>query len=299
MKLNSLSYYFKEAFSGLVRNRLMTFASIVTVVACIFMMTFSYCIVANIQHILSQIENSIGIAAFLEDDLNADEVNALFEEVKEIDHIEMVTYVSPEEALNEFKEQWDMQEILDGFDEENNPLSKSFEIELDSIENQGSVIAELEKLDGIRNIRHAQSETEILLKVNNAVRFVGIGVMAILAVISVVIIFNTIKISVYTRRNEISIMKYVGATDWFIRWPFVLEGVVIGFTGAIIPMIISWFAYNKIINAIYSYLPFIKNIAEFIYAIDIFSLLLPMSLILGILLGVCGSVASIRKYLRV
>ena len=175
----------------------------------------------------------------------------------------------------------------------------SFKISLDGIEYQSSVLSELEKLDGINNIRHAQSETEVLLKLNKIIQITGILVIAILGIISVVIIMNTIKISVFTRRNEINIMKFVGATDWFIRWPFIIEGVLIGLIGAIIPIAIAWPAYGKAINMIYTYFPIIKNLATFRLGAEIFSVLLPIALVFGILLGTVGSVTSIRKYLKV
>ena len=192
-----------------------------------------------------------------------------------------------------------MDEILDGFEGENNPLSNSFEISIDDIQNQAEVIQKIETIQGVRKIRHALSETEVLLKINNVVRILGIVVIAALALISVVIIMNTIKISVYTRRNEINIMKYVGATDWFIRWPFVIEGIFIGLIGAAIPIAVSWFLYGKAVAALNTSIPVIQNLFTFRYSFDIFSVLLPWSLAAGVLLGVVGSVSSIRKYLRV
>lgn len=114
-----------------------------------------------------------------------------------------------------------------------------------------------------------------------------------------VIIVNTIKISVFTRKTEINIMKYVGATDWFIRWPFIIEGVLIGLLGALIPMLIAWPAYAKSISMIYDFFPIIKNMVTFRESSEIFSILLPFALIFGILLGVIGSVTSIRKHLKV
>lgn len=300
MKFSSIKYYFKEAFSGLLKNRLMTAASIATVAACIFIVTFSYCIISNLQYVLTQLEDSIGIAVFLNDDLSAEEINNINEQISAIDHVSQVIYISPDDALKELKKEWDEDgDILDGFDSETNPLSKSFEISLDGIEYQKDVLSKLQDMEGVRNIKHAQSETEILMKVNKGLSIVGIVVITILGIISVVIIMNTIKISVYTRRNEINIMKFVGATDWFIRWPFIIEGMLIGTIGSAIPMAVSWPIYGKAIEMIYNYVPIFKNMVKFKFSIDIFSVLLPVSLVAGILLGVIGSVSSIRKHLKV
>lgn len=299
MRPSSIKYYFKEGFTSLLRNRLMTVASIATVAACIFIMSFSYCVVSNLQYVLRQMEDSIGIAVFLNEELTSDDVERISDEIKAIPHVKQVIYTSPDDALTELQEEWSMDGILDGFSGENNPLSSSFEISLEGVEYQTDVTKALAAIDGIDNIRDAHTETEILLKVNNVMQVTGVVVIAILAVISVVIIMNTIKISVYTRRNEINIMKYVGATDWFIRWPFIIEGMLIGIIGSVIPMLISWPVYSKIIDILYTSLPVIKNMVSFRYSIDIFSVLIPVSIVSGILLGVIGSVTSIRKHLRV
>ncbi len=299
MRPSSIKYYFKEGFTSLLRNRLMTVASIATVAACIFIMSFSYCVVSNLQYVLRQMEDSIGIAVFLNEELTSDDVERISNEIKAIPHVKQVTYTSPDDALTELQDEWSMDGILDGFSGENNPLSSSFEISLEGVEYQTDVTKALTAIDGIDNVRDAHTETEILLKVNNVMQITGVLVIAILAVISVVIIMNTIKISVYTRRNEINIMKYVGATDWFIRWPFIIEGMLIGIIGSVIPMLISWPVYSKIVDILYTSLPVIKNMVSFRYSIDIFSVLIPVSIVSGILLGVIGSVTSIRKHLRV
>ena len=299
MKFSSLKYYIQEGFNGLLKNSLMSVASIATVAACIFIITVSSCIIANLHSMLTQIENNIGIVVFLDDDVDSEKINEVSDAINATEHVETVTYISPQEALDGLKEEWDAAEILDGFDGENNPLSHSFEISIDNIENQQSVIDALSQIDGIRNIRNAQSETQILLRLNRVVGVVGIVGMIILAAISVVIITNTIKISVYNRRTEINIMKYVGATDWFIRWPFVVEGVIIGILGAFIPLAISWPLYDKCVSMANEHFAFIANIASFLGGYEIFSKLVPLGFLAGILLGVIGSITSIRKHLNV
>lgn len=299
MKPRSIKYYFREGVTSLFRNRLMTVASVATVAACIFIVSLSYCLISNLSGILSQIEDNIGVVAFLEDDIDSEAVNEIRDEITGLEHVTMATYISPEEALEDLKAEWEADDILKGFDENNNPLSHSFEISLDSIENQTEVIGKLEGITGVRNILHAKTETEVLISLNNGISIVGIVIVIILAVISVVIIMNTIKISVYTRKNEINIMKFVGATDWFIRWPFIIEGTLIGILGAAIPMAISWPLYNKVVSVIYENFEVIKNIATLLDGATIFAKLIPASILVGILLGVFGSASSIRKHLRV
>ncbi len=298
MKFRSIKYFFSEAFSGVIRNRLMSVASIGTVAACIFMIIISYCALTNVNYMLTQIEESIGISIFLEDDADADTVLALNDQLVTMEYVDSVRYISSEEALDEMKQSWDAEDILSGFDETNNPLTGSFEVNLTDISHQSEVVEKIEQLDGVRKIRSSETETEFLVKLSHFLRIFGGVLILALAAISVVII-NTIKLSVFTRRTEISIMKYVGATDWFIRWPFIIEGIIIGIVGASIPIIIAWPLYNKLISIIYEQIPMIHSIVSFRFGIDIFSILLPVALIFGALLGVLGSNISLRKHLNV
>lgn len=299
MKFRSIKYFFSEAFSGVIRNRLMSVASIGTVAACIFMIIISYCALTNVNYMLTQIEESIGISIFLEDDADADTVLALNDQLVMMEYVDSVRYISSEEALDEMKQSWDAEDILSGFDETNNPLTGSFEVNLTDISHQSEVVEKIEQLDGVRKIRSSETETEFLVKLSHFLRIFGGVLILALAAISVVIITNTIKLSVFTRRTEISIMKYVGATDWFIRWPFIIEGIIIGIVGASIPIIIAWPLYNKLISIIYEQIPMIHSIVSFRFGIDIFSILLPVALIFGALLGVLGSNISLRKHLNV
>ena len=299
MKFRSIKYFFSEAFSGVIRNRLMSVASIGTVAACIFMIIISYCALTNVNYMLTQIEESIGISIFLEDDADADTVLALNDQLVTMEYVDSVRYISSEEALDEMKQSWDAEDILSGFDETNNPLTGSFEVNLTDISHQSEVVEKIEQLDGVRKIRSSETETEFLVKLSHFLRIFGGVLILALAAISVVIITNTIKLSVFTRRTEISIMKYVGATDWFIRWPFIIEGIIIGIVGASIPIIIAWPLYNKLISIVYEQIPMIHSIVSFRFGIDIFSILLPVALIFGALLGVLGSNISLRKHLNV
>ena len=299
MKPSTIKYFFRESFSGLKKNMLMTMASVVAVAACISILSFSYCVGSNLQYMLDQMEDSIGISVFLKGELTGEEIEKMKEEIGQIDHVEGVEYISPADALDDLKQDWGAEEdIFIGLDEENNPLSHSFQISLDKIENQNGVLTALENVDGIDNVRHGQTETELLMKANKIFSAASVVVMVLLGVISIMIIMNTIRISVVNRRIEINIMKYVGATDWFIRWPFIIEGIIIGLIGAVVPLVIGFPIYAKITSAIFEYLPMITFI-QFRLTGDVFGFLFPFGILFGIALGVIGSVTSIRKHLRV
>ena len=299
MKPSTIKYFFRESFSGLKKNMLMTMASMVAVAACISILSFSYCVGSNLQYMLDQMEDSIGISVFLKGELTGEEIEKMKEEIGQIDHVEGVEYISPADALDDLKQDWGAEEdIFIGLDEQNNPLSHSFQISLDKIENQNGVLTALENVDGIDNVRHGQTETELLMKANKIFSIASGIIMVLLGIISIMIIMNTIRISVVNRRIEINIMKYVGATDWFIRWPFIIEGIIIGLIGAVVPLVIGFPIYAKITSAIFEYLPMITFI-QFKLTGDVFGFLFPFGILFGIALGVIGSVTSIRKHLRV
>lgn len=300
MRPSTIRYFLKEGFSGLKKNLLMTVASIIAVAACISIMSFSYCVVSNLQYMLDQMEDSIGISVFLKGDLISEDIENMKTTISGLDHVTNVTYISPADALDQLKDQWGADEdIFIGLDDTNNPLSHSFQVELDQIESQDAVLAELQKIEGVDKVEYGQSLSEMLMSVSNVFQVAGILVMLVLGVISVMIIINTIRISVMNRRVEINIMKYVGATDWFIRWPFIIEGIIIGLIGAVLPMLVGMPMYGKTVSLFYNHIPFVENFVRFRVVGDVFSFVLPAALIFGILLGVVGSVTSIRKHLQV
>ena len=195
MKPSTIRYFIREGLSGLKMNMLMTMASIVAVAACISILSFSYCVGSNLRYMLGQMEDSIGISVFLKGDLSGEQIENMKDEIAKIDHVQSVEYISPSDALVELKKDWGADEdIFVGLDGENNPLSHSFSISLDNIENQDAVLTALEKIDGIDNIRHGQTETEVLLKASRVFNVGSVLVMLLLGVISIMIIINTIRI---------------------------------------------------------------------------------------------------------
>lgn len=283
MRPSTIRYFLKEGFSGLKKNLLMTVASIIAVAACISIMSFSYCVVSNLQYMLDQMEDSIGISVFLKGDLTSEDIENMKTTISGLDHVTNVTYISPADALDQLKDQWGADEdIFIGLDDTNNPLSHSFQVELDQIESQDAVLAELQKIEGVDKVEYGQSLSEMLMSVSNVFQVAGILVMLVLGVISVMIIINTIRISVMNRRVEINIMKYVGATDWFIRWPFIIEGIIIGLIGAVLPMLVGMPMYGKTVSLFYNHIPFVENFVRFRVVGDVFSFVLPAALIFGI-----------------
>jgi len=300
MKLRNLRYFLKEAIKSLIKNRMMSVASILTVASCIFIITLYYCIAQNINYFLEQLENTMGLSIILDEDLSADDVNRLYNIILTMDNVRSVKYINEEEALERFAESLgDDSEIIEAL-QNDNPLRRSFEIELRSNRAQKDIIVKLEALadEGVANIRHTVELIDVFISINNVVSIIS-GVFTLcLGLISIVIIMNTIKLTVNSRRFEIGIMKYVGATNWFIRWPFVIEGVLIGLIGSAIPVGLCVLGYDRATEWVYSF-PLLESLGEFISGRSLFSVLSPVAVTVGMLMGSLGSIISMRKHLQV
>lgn len=301
MKLRNLRYFLIEAIRCMFKNRLMTIASVITVASCTLLLGISYFIVSNLDYFLERFESSIVIIAYIDDDATDAQVRELESLILEIDYVENIKFTSSEDALINFSEDLlDQEGFLLGL-QDTNILPRSFDIEVSEIQGLQYVVQELLQLNdnGIYEVYNDQDAIDSLIGINRSIRFISIILIIFLAAISTVIIINTIRITVSTRKNEINIMKYVGATDWFIRWPFILEGILIGFIGAVTSLFIGWLVYSRSIEIILLNLPFLTRLVEFRDINSIFIVLAPTTLLMGIGIGVFGSVTSIRKHLRV
>lgn len=300
MRIRSMKYYFKEAIKSLFKNNLMTVASIITVSSCIFIFIFSYCLASNVDYILEQLEDSIMISVFVDDKLTDDQVKVLEQKIVKTSHVVKVEFTSSEEALKKMSDELgDSSGLMEGL-KDDNPLPRSFDVYYDSATNQKSVLASLNELikqqSGITRIKHFSTDT--LIKINNVIRVFSIIIILGMGIISIVIITNTIKLTVNNRKNEINIMKYVGATDWFIRWPFLIEGMIIGAIGASIPLFVSMIIYR---NLEFNFKEFSNLMLDYDVKTltSVFGFLIPVAIFLGVSIGIIGSAMSIRKHLKV
>ena len=215
MKIRSIKFYFQEAFDSLIKNKLMAFASTVTVASCILILTVSFCVAQNINFALEQVNNSVGLSVIVADDLPSDKVNSLYEKILTLPYVDEAKFISADDALEQLSHTLeDSAEMLAGL-KDDNPLPRSFDITLKDNNFYENAINDLEKMkpDGVFKIRNALDETKILLRISRIIRIISAAIVFTLALISVVIIMNTIKLAVNSRREEISIMKYIGATN--------------------------------------------------------------------------------------
>ncbi|TYP57796.1 permease-like cell division protein FtsX [Thermosediminibacter litoriperuensis] len=290
MKFRTIRYFFKEAFANLLRNGWMSLASVGAVASALIIFGSFLMISINFDHVAKDVESQVEITAYLKDSVNQLEINQIEYQIKSITGVKEVTFISKEQALEEFKKQVG-EELLEGIE---NPLPHSFRIKVESPQEVADVAYRIQGIAGVEEVKYGKGVVEKLFNITYWMRLLGLAIMAIFAVISVFIISNTIRITVFARRREINIMKYIGATDWFVRWPFLIEGMLLGFAGSLIAMTFLIIGYNYLYDTVKLNIPMISllPIEEFYdYSLGL--------LAMGTFLGAFGSGFSIKRFLRV
>ncbi len=295
MKLRTTEYFIREVFISIKRNNWMSFASISTVAVSLFVLGMFLIIVLNMNRMASMLESQVQINVYLDDKLDSTETDELEDNLKKLQGIESVHYVSREDAIDRLKERLgDQKYLLDALDEKN-PLPSSFEVTVKQPLMVETAAKAIERLGGVESVKYGQDVVEHLFDMTRLVRIFGFTLMLLLAGATLFIISNTIRLTVFARRKEIAIMKYVGATDWFIRWPFLLEGVVLGFFGGILASLALRSIYGLITAKVYSTLAFLPLIPQYPF-VNFISLLMITS---GMAIGALGSTISLKRFLKV
>lgn len=300
MRYNVFSYLIGEGFRNFFKNKKSTGASLIIMCATMMIFGLFFLIGENVNYMLKEIESEQGMQVFMVKDATEEQITKLGEEIKQIEYVAKTTYVSKEEAFNIVKERYsEYNRFLEGYSVEKNPFKVSYVVTLTDLSKSEEVRAQIEKLDNVNNIEMRDKTINALVEIANGIKWISFGILILLVIISIFIIANTIKLTVHARRKEISIMKYVGATNGFIRWPFIVEGILIGVVSAMISILILGLAYNLIIDKIMqSSITSMINITLLPFA-DIFPLVICVYLGLGIGIGCLGSIISMRKYLEV
>ena len=299
MRARTVKHYFATAFKNLFLNRLMTIASVLTVASCIFIVSVFYLLVANVNSVFGQLQDQIGLVALVDDDVPAEDMAYIFDRIMAIPNVQLATPINPEENRYIVEDMFGQGSAMAEYIMLRNPFRRAFSVDIVEIQFHDEVMRALEALYpyGIVTVTGDQGIVDILWNMTRVVQTISLVVILVLGIISLVIIINTIRITVGTRQTEISIMKYVGATDWFIRWPFVIEGLLIGFVGALIPAAICFFGYDSVITAI-SEVPML-GFMYFLPGDRVLFYVVPFALVMGTLIGLIGSAVSIRQYLKV
>lgn len=292
MKRYNLFYFIGQALSGLWRNGVMSIASIAVLMSCLVVIGGFALLVMTIDVNLEQFGLINEIVVYCDTDATEEEILTVGDQIRKLDNIESVTRVTKAEGLADMKEKYD--KIYDDVDESTNPLPDKYVITFIDTEKVPNLTYQLNLIEGITKVNDRLELAAKIENVKSAVMLVFVWFLAILAVVSVFIIINTIKLSVFARRNEISIMRYVGATGWFISLPFVIEGIIIGLFASISAYFIEWYIYSYIESMFMADLQMI-TILQFA---DISHLMLIAFIGIGIVTGIVGSSISLSKYLR-
>lgn len=299
VKFNILGYLIKEGIRNTLKNKKSTVASLIIMCATMLIFGLFFVVTENINSVMEQIEAQQGIQVFIENDATQAQITELREKIQALDGVNNTQFVTKEEALNTVKNQFkDRKNLLAGYDEKN-PFPASYIVTVTDLSKIGSIAEQIRTFENVNDITSKDQTTDALLSIANGIKIFSGIILVFLVVISIFIISNTIKLTVHARRREISIMKYVGATNNFIRGPFIVEGIIMGLVSAMLSIGFISLIYDFVAGKIMaSQLMGVIGISLLTFN-EIFNLILVVYLILGIGIGVLGSILSMKKYLEV
>ena len=317
MRISTFGYVGKQGVKNIWRNKMFSLASIATMSACIFLFGLFFSILVNFQYIIKSAEEGVAITVFFNDDATEEQKKEIGEQLESRDDVSEVKYVSADDAWAEFQKEYfgDNPELAEGF-KDDNPLagSDNYEVYMKTVKGdnkdliakskslsatQQDLVKFAQSLDGVRQVNKSDVVANTLSSVNMLVAYVSIAIIAILLGVSIFLISNTVTTGITVRKEEIAIMKYIGAKDGFVRAPFVIEGLIIGLFGAVIPLALLYFLYDKAVVYIMEKFSILKNIITFLPVGNVYIYLLPIGLVMGIGIGFLGSYFTVRKHLRV
>ena len=295
-------YSISQGFKNIGRHMRLSLASIATVTACIFLFCIFFSLIANLRNIISNIETKVGITVFFDEGMSEDAIKGIGAQIEERPEVKSLEYTSAEEAWEQFKEDYfeGREELAEGFSQDN-PLkeSASYTIFLKTVEKLNEFVSWLESVEGVRQVNYSSQAGSTLSTVNKAITVVSLVIIGLLLFVSVILIRNTIAVSAEFRKTEIGIQRLIGATNYMIKAPFVIEGVVLGFVGAALPLIAIYFIYNYAVDYAKSNVMILGDIMEFLPITTIMPYMGAAALVLGVGMGLIVSSITINKYMRV
>ncbi len=311
MKISTLLYTIKQGFANIFRNKWYSLASIATISACLFLFGLFYAIVANFQNILKTAEEGVSVTVFFHSEMDSCEshtdgqipseqrLEEIGQEIAKRAEVSDVQFKSADEAWATFGPDYFGEDYAEGFPE--NPLAgeDTYEIFLSDVSMQDALVTWLQSLPEVRKVNYSEMTANTLSGLNLLIAYVSMGIIVILLAVSIFLISNTVAIGISVRAEEINIMKYIGATDFFVRAPFVLEGMLIGLIGAAIPLGLIYSLYNYALNYVINRFMVLSGFLNFLSVDEVFHFLTPVSLGVGVGIGFLGSISTVRKHLHV
>lgn len=303
MRISTFIYTLKQGVINIFRNKMFSLASILTMSTCIFMFGLFFSLLTNFQYNVKNAEDGVAITVMFDDELPQEDIEYIGAQIKTREDVSNIEYTSAEQAWEDFKEEYFGEENADaaeGF-KDDNPLanSSSYSVYMNDIAGQSDLVEYVEGLSGVRKVNKSDMVAQTLSTVNVVIGYASLSIIIILLLISTFLISNTVTIGINVRREEIGIMKYIGAKDGFVRAPFIIEGLLIGAIGAVIPLAILYVAYDKMINYVLDKYTILNNILDFLSVGEVYQTLLPAGLLLGVGIGFLGSALTVKKHLKV
>jgi len=297
MKISTFFYTLRQGIINVFRNKWFTLASMATIGACLFIFGIAYSLLVNFQHMVKTAEEGVSITVFYEEGLSQTEIDLIGDQIEARTEVAKVVFVSADEAWAEFSAE--LGEAAEGITE--NPLvnSANHEVYLNDVSAQANLVKYIEQIEGVRKVNQSEFTANLFTGVNSLVTYVSIGMIAILLSVSVFLISNTVTIGISVRKEEITVMKYIGATDFFVRAPFVFEGIIIGLIGSALPLVLIYYIYEVALRFLAEKFAFLSSLLVTLPVWDVFTVLIPVSLAIGVGIGFFGSFFTVRKHLKV
>ena len=302
MRISTFFYTIKQGFINIKKNKLYTLASIGTMTACIFIIGLSIAVAVNMSHIVENAEKQVEITILFDEEITEERIFEIAETINRRAEVANTDYISAEEAWENFKDEYfgDKAYLAEGFNGAN-PLSKSASlvVRLNDLSMQTTFVVYVEDIEGVRQVNYSASTANIFSDFGRLIGIASAAIILILLGVGIFLISNTVMVGITVRKQEIAIMKSIGATDFFVRAPFLIEGVIIGLVGAIIPLGIIYIVYHEVIVYLMDQFNSINSIFDFLPISYVFNILAPIALSIGAGIGLLGSYITVRKHLNV
>ena len=298
MRISSFFYTLSQGIRNIFRNIWYSLASVATISACLLLFGIFFAIVSNFYYMVHTAEEGVAVTVFFDEGISDERIAQIGDLLKKRTEVREIKFISAEEAWETFSKET-LGEYAEGFTE--NPLEDcaNYEIYLNDVSMQNSLVSYLETVEGIREVNHSEMTANLLTGVNSLIVYISIAIIVILLAVSIFLISNTVMMGISIRKEEIGIMKYIGATDFFVRAPFVVEGVLIGLVGSSLPLLLIHWMYQYVIDFISTYFQVLTDVLKFLPVHTIFSYLTPISILVGVGIGFIGSFTTVRKHLKV
>lgn len=298
MRINTLFYCIWQGFRNIFRNKWFTLASVATISACLFLFGLFYSILTNFQYIVKNAQQGVSVSVFFDEGTSDERMQEVGEMITKRVEVREAKFVSAEETWEGFKEEY-LGEFAEGFTENVLEDYAHYDVYMSDVSMQSALVTYLESIDGVRKVNQSAVTAQTLTGVNAIISYVTVGIIGVLFAVSIFLISNTVTIGISVRKEEIQVMKYIGATDFFVRAPFVIEGMIIGLIGAMLPLAAVYILYNQAMLYVAERFSYMSQLMQFLEVEVIFANLTPVCLGIGVGIGFIGSFTTVRKHLSV